>query len=98
MALTTFAPFLANTTGWLITELGRYPWTVYGLFTIMDSVSPNVSTTSLLISNTIYFLLFTGLAAVMVTLVVKEVRKGPELEEVAVESPVDPFEGGAVHE
>lgn len=98
MALTTFAPFLANTAGWLITELGRYPWTVYGLFTIMDSVSPNVSTTSLLISNIVYFLLFTGLAAVMVTLVVKEVRKGPELEEVAVESPVDPFEGGAVHE
>ena len=32
VALCTFAPFLANTTGWLVTELGRYPWTVYGLF------------------------------------------------------------------
>ena len=32
MALLTFAPFLMNTSGWLITELGRAPWTVYGLF------------------------------------------------------------------
>ena len=39
VALCTFAPFLANTTGWLVTELGRYPWTVYGLFTIEQSVS-----------------------------------------------------------
>ena len=35
----TFAPFVANTSGWLITEMGRFPWTVYGLFTIADSVS-----------------------------------------------------------
>ena len=26
--LLTFSPFLANTTGWMITEFGRYPWTV----------------------------------------------------------------------
>ncbi|MCS6716247.1 cytochrome ubiquinol oxidase subunit I, partial [Proteus terrae] len=25
-----FLPFLAITSGWLVTELGRYPWTVYG--------------------------------------------------------------------
>ncbi len=30
LGLCTFAPpFLANTAGWLVTELGRYPWTVY---------------------------------------------------------------------
>lgn len=73
-----FIPFIANTCGWLITELGRYPWTVYGLFTIKQSISPNVTTTSLLISNTLYFVVFSALAAVMVTLVVKELRKGPE--------------------
>ena len=24
-------PYIANTTGWLITEMGRQPWIVYGL-------------------------------------------------------------------
>ncbi|MBP2099454.1 cytochrome ubiquinol oxidase subunit I [Enterococcus rivorum] len=81
MALCTFAPFIANTTGWLITELGRYPWTVYGLFTIEESVSPNVSVTSLLISNIIYFILFAGLGAVMVYLITVEMKKGPDYEE-----------------
>ena len=62
VAITLFTPFIANTAGWLITELGRYPWTVYGLFTIEDSVSPNVSATSLVVSNIVYFVLFSGLA------------------------------------
>lgn len=81
LGLCTFAPFLANTAGWLVTELGRYPWTVYGLFTIKQSVSPNVSVASLLISNIVYFLLFFGLAATMVALIVRELKMGPDYEE-----------------
>ena len=95
--LLTFSPFLANTTGWMITEFGRYPWTVYGLFTIAQSVSPNVSVTSLLISNIVYFLLFTGLAAVMIALVCRELRHDPnEVEEGQLEKlTADPFAKGA---
>lgn len=76
--LLTFSPFLANTSGWLITELGRMPWTVYGLFTIKDSVSPSVSANSLLFSNIVYFCLFTILAIVMIALVVRFLRNDPE--------------------
>lgn len=100
LGLCTFAPFLANTAGWLVTELGRYPWTVYGLFTIKQSVSPNVSVASLLTSNIIYFLLFTGLAITMVSLIVREMRKGPDHDESLSEQEkkdqqVDPFDKGA---
>lgn len=99
VALTTVAPFLSNTFGWIITEQGRYPWTVYGLFKIKDSVSPNVSVASLLFSNTVYFLLFSCLGAMMVYLVIRELQKGPEHEEVLLQglakSSVDPFEKGA---
>ncbi|MDR0300655.1 MAG: cytochrome ubiquinol oxidase subunit I [Streptococcaceae bacterium] len=70
-----FAPFVAITCGWLVTELGRWPWTVYGLFTIQDSVSPNVSVGSLLFSNIVYFLLFCGLGAIMVVYTVNLMRK-----------------------
>ncbi|KHD44807.1 cytochrome ubiquinol oxidase subunit I [Streptococcus hongkongensis] len=99
VALTTVAPFLSNTFGWIITEQGRYPWTVYGLFKIKDSVSPNVSVASLFVSNTVYFLLFSGLGAMMVYLVIRELKKGPEFEEEQLltmsHTLVDPFEKGA---
>jgi len=35
-------PFLANITGWVVTEIGRQPWTVYGVLLTRDSVSPAV--------------------------------------------------------
>src|SRR5699024_11610427 len=28
LGISTFLPFIANTCGWFITELGRFPWTV----------------------------------------------------------------------
>ena len=78
-----FAPFLAITSGWLVTELGRYPWTVYGLFTMKDSVSPNVSVGSLLFSNIVYFFLFCFLGAVMVYFTLQRMREGVEGAETA---------------
>ncbi|HGD0532137.1 TPA: cytochrome ubiquinol oxidase subunit I [Streptococcus agalactiae] len=99
VALTTFAPFLANTFGWIVTEQGRYPWTVYGLFKIKDSVSPNVSVASLFVSNTVYFLLFGGLAVMMISLTIRELKKGPEYEDEhghhGAYTSIDPFEKGA---
>ncbi len=78
-----FAPFLAITSGWLVTELGRYPWTVYGLFTIRDSVSPNVSVGSLIFSNAVYFLLFCFLGGVMIYFTIQHMKKGVEGAETA---------------
>lgn len=99
VALMTFAPFISNTFGWVVAEHGRYPWTVYGLFTIEESVSPNVSVTSLLISNTVYFVLFSGLAAMMIWLTIRELNNGPDqdrhLLQKHITSSIDPFERGA---
>jgi cytochrome d ubiquinol oxidase subunit I len=43
-------PYLANSTGWMLTEVGRQPWIVQGLMTIDKAVSPNVTVEMLLIS------------------------------------------------
>lgn len=98
VSLMTITPFLANTSGWLVTELGRYPWTVYGLFRIEDSISPNVSATSLLISNITYFTLFLVLGGVMIYFVNRQLHKGPEygeeLEALENQAAKDPFDGG----
>lgn len=92
VGLCTFVPFIANTAGWLITEEGRYPWTVYGLFTIAQSVSPTATVGSLLTSNIVYFVVFSCLSVVMIYLIVKELRKGPEQfskEELTYHDPFD---------
>ncbi|MFC4651491.1 cytochrome ubiquinol oxidase subunit I [Lactococcus nasutitermitis] len=85
-----YVPFLAITCGWLVTELGRYPWTVYGLFTVQESVSPNVSVASLLFSNIIYFLLFCLMGAVMIVYSVHVMRQPAQEAETSYAS-LDPF-------
>jgi len=87
-------PFLANTMGWVMTEVGRQPWTVFGLMTTADSVSPNVSAGAVLFSLIMYMLIFTILAGAMVYLMVRKIKKGPEFAS-GTDSKVttDPFEG-----
>ena len=41
-------PFLMNTAGWLLTEIGRQPWIVQGIMLTKNGLSPSVSTTELL--------------------------------------------------
>lgn len=71
-------PFIANTAGWIMTEIGRQPWTVMGLFTTAQSVSPNVTATDLWISIIAFLGAYTILAVVLITLIVKQVKKGPQ--------------------
>lgn len=93
MGAAVFIPFILNTAGWLITELGRYPWTVYGLITIEQSVSPNVSAESLLFSLVAFLSIFTILAMVLFILIRREWKNGPYFgQEMAGDTPVDPFE------
>ena len=42
-----FIPYLANSAGWLMTEVGRQPWIVYGLQRTEDGISPNPASTIL---------------------------------------------------
>lgn len=86
-------PFLANTFGWIMTEVGRQPWTIFGLMTSAKSVSPNVSAGSILFSIIMYILIFTVLAIAMVYLMIREIRKGPVIhQEINVTKIIDPFD------
>ena len=71
-------PFIANTAGWIMTEVGRQPWIVFGLQKTESGVSPLVSS-GMVATTLIGFTLVYGiLAVVFVYLVVREVRKGIE--------------------
>lgn len=73
-------PFIANSAGWIMTEVGRQPWIVFGLQHTADGVSPNVSTGMVATSLIGFTVIYGILAVVFVYLVVHFVRKGIETE------------------
>ncbi|MBY0009089.1 cytochrome ubiquinol oxidase subunit I [Paenibacillus typhae] len=70
-------PPIANTAGWIMTEIGRQPWTVFGLMTTEDSVSPNVTAGSVLFSVITFNAIYAILGVVLVGLFIKVIKKGP---------------------
>ena len=53
--------FIAVLAGWVVTEVGRQPYTVYGLLRTSDSLSPIAApalATSLAIFAIVYFIVF----------------------------------------
>lgn len=73
-------PFIANTAGWIMTEIGRQPWTVFGYMRTEDSISPSVTAGQILFSLIAFTAIYAVLAAVMVYLFVKVIKKGPYAE------------------
>ncbi|MGA7669543.1 MAG: cytochrome ubiquinol oxidase subunit I [Nitrolancea sp.] len=81
LLLATPFPFIANTAGWLTTELGRQPWLIYNLLRTNDGVSMTVSS-----GNVLFTLIgFAGMYLIMgllyVVLIVQDVAHGPESSE-----------------
>jgi len=71
-------PYLANASGWILTEMGRQPWIVYGLLKVQDAVSPNLTPVDLLISLIGYTAVYGSLAVAMVYLMKKYAIAGPD--------------------
>lgn len=64
-------PYIANTTGWILTEVSRTPWIVFGLLKLQDAISPTVSYGSVLISLIVFTLVYAALVVVDLTLMFK---------------------------
>lgn len=71
-------PYIANTTGWFMAEIGRQPWIVYGLQKVGNAVSPAVSAGAVLATMLVFTLLYGVLAVVDVYLLSKYARLGPD--------------------
>ncbi len=50
--------FIAVIAGWVTTEVGRQPWTVYGLLRTADSVSPSLTGRDVLLSFVAYIVVY----------------------------------------
>jgi len=70
-------PFIANTAGWMTTELGRQPWLVYGLFRTNQGFSAVVSSGDVLFTLIGMAGLYFVLGLLYLYLVGREVAHGP---------------------
>lgn len=91
-------PFLANSAGWIFTEVGRQPWTVFGQLRTADSVSPGVGAGSVITSLAVFTLLYGVLAVVELKIFLRYAKAGPptEAELAAASAPPTDRRGGVV--
>jgi len=69
-------PYLANTMGWIFTEMGRQPWTVFGVLLTRQSVSAGVAAGTVLTSLIVFTLLYGALGVTAGWLMVRQIRQG----------------------
>lgn len=79
-------PYIANTCGWLLTEMGRWPWIVFGLFRIEQGVSQVVSANMLWLSIIVYVIIYTILIGATIYLMRKFAVAGPQATDKGIVS------------
>lgn len=72
-------PYIAAQLGWIVAEVGRQPWIVYGVMKTKDAVSP-ISAVQIGISLPAFIIVYGILGIICFWLIIYHVRKGPEPE------------------
>jgi len=70
------ATVIANSWGWLFTEMGRQPWAVFGLMTTQQAVSPGVSVFEAWVSVVTLTVLYAVLAVIEFGLMWRYIKLG----------------------
>jgi len=76
MLLGISLPYIANSAGWLLAEMGRQPWIVYGLMPTDKAISVGVSRGSIIFSIISFTIIYGILAAITFALMRREVFRG----------------------
>jgi cytochrome d ubiquinol oxidase subunit I len=82
--------FVAVIAGWVTTEVGRQPWTVYGLLRTQDSVSPSLTGGDVALSLTLYVIVYLVMFPTGVGFMANLVRRGFRGDDLAPQ----PIESG----
>ncbi len=70
-------PFIATLTGWFTAEVGRQPWTVYGLLRTADAMTPFLTTRGATISLVVFCSVYSFIFAFGVFYIHRLLRVGP---------------------
>ena len=71
--------FIATLAGWFVAEVGRQPYTIYGVLRTGDSASPVISATMIATTLTVFLIVYGGLFGAYLYYLVKLIRVGPAL-------------------
>ncbi|GAB3353828.1 cytochrome ubiquinol oxidase subunit I [Micromonospora halotolerans] len=86
-------PLLANSFGWIFTEMGRQPWIVFGEMLTRNGVSRSVSLTEVLTSFTAFTLIYATLAVIEFKLLLRYAKAGvPDVTPQPAEDDTDDAE------
>ena len=91
--------FVAVLAGWTVTEVGRQPWTVYGLMRTANSVAPSLTGSDVLISLAgyvvAYLIMFPAGILLMARIVRQGVKSGETAEQIESGRPQSPIMAAA---
>ncbi|MEF3280361.1 MAG: cytochrome ubiquinol oxidase subunit I [Elusimicrobiota bacterium] len=68
-------PYIASQLGWIVAEVGRQPWAIYGILKTKDAVTKTLSFNEIMLSFSGYLIVYTLIAIIAVYLMVKYIRK-----------------------
>lgn len=74
-------PYIANQAGWILAEVGRQPWIVYGLMRTAEAASPVVGS-QVFLSLVAFILVYGALGLTALYLVIRTAVKGPQVPQV----------------
>src|SRR3989475_481083 len=78
IALATPMGFIAVEAGWMVTELGRQPWVIYGVLKTADAVTPMPG---LIVPFLTFTLLYCFLAVIVGWLLYRQIVRSPQVTE-----------------
>jgi cytochrome d ubiquinol oxidase subunit I len=70
-------PFIATLTGWFTAEVGRQPWSVYGVLRTADAVTPTLTTEAVAVSLLIFAVIYVTIFGFGTLYVYRLLRVGP---------------------
>ena len=68
--------YIASESGWLVAEFGRQPWTIQDMLPTWAAVS-DLHSSSVITTFIIFLVLFTTMLAVEISILLKQIKKGP---------------------
>jgi cytochrome d ubiquinol oxidase subunit I len=77
--------FIAVIAGWTTTEVGRQPWTVYGLMRTAESVSPSLTAADVTLSLALYIIVYLIMFPTGIAFMAALVRRGPQQQDLETE-------------
>ena len=69
--------YIASESGWLVAEFGRQPWTIQDMLPTWVAVS-DINGCSVALTFFLFLFLFTLMLAVEISILLKQIKKGPE--------------------